>query len=395
MDSIESIAIRAPVLAADTPCSEAYELFSAEPDLLAMAVVDEGRPLGLMNRHELTLRLADRFGRPLFESKPVTRLMDPTPLIVEASIGIDFLSRTILDERPSALLQGFIVTRGGRYLGIGTALSMLQASMYRSRLRAEELERAKIAAETASRTKSMFLANMSHELRTPLNAIIGFTDFIRSETLGPIRPAQYADYINDVNESGKHLLNVINAILDMSKIEANQLELRESSVRPEEVAAAVIRMTRPTAERRGIEIATRFADDLPDLYCDQQFLRQILLNLLSNAIKFSGNAKRVELEIRRADDGGCVLAVIDHGVGIAAEDIGRVMEPFGQADSGLARKAEGTGLGLPLCKALAEAHGGELRLESRPGAGTRVEIRFPPERSREPAPGLPLQRASQ
>lgn len=393
MDSIETIAIRAPVLAPDTPCSEAYELFSAEPDLLALAVVEEERPLGLLNRHELTLRLADRFGRPLFESKPVTRLMDPAPLIVEASIGIDYLSRTILDERPSALMQGFIVTRAGRYLGIGTALSMLQASMYRSRLRAEELERAKIAAETANRTKSMFLANMSHELRTPLNAIIGFTDFIRSETLGPIRPVQYADYINDVNESGKHLLNVINAILDMSKIEANRLELDETCICAGELVLAAVRMVGPNAARRGIEIETRFAPETPDLVCDPQLLRQILLNLLSNAIKFSGHAKRVCIEVSTDAEGACIFSVVDHGIGIAPGDLGRVMEPFGQAESGLARPAEGTGLGLPLCKALTEAHGGTLVLESRLGEGTRVDIRFPPERSRRRATELPLRRA--
>lgn len=394
MDSIETIAIHAPVLAPDTPCAEAYEMFSAEPDLLALAVVEGRRPLGLLNRHELTLRLADRFGRPLFESKPVTRLMETSPLIVEASISIDYLSRTILDERPAALMQGFIITRGGDYLGIGTALSMLQASMYRSRRRAEELERAKIAAETASRTKSMFLANMSHELRTPLNAIIGFTDFIRCETLGPIRPAQYADYINDVNESGKHLLNVINAILDMSKIEANRIELRESRVPPREVADSVVRMIAPTAARRGITLETGFAPELPDLLCDPQFLRQILLNLLSNAIKFSGKAKRIRLEIASDEDGGCVFTVIDYGIGIAKDDLARVMEPFGQADSGLARSAEGTGLGLPLCKALIEAHGGSLHLKSRPGEGTRVDIRFPAGRSRSCDTELPLRRAN-
>ncbi|RMD90073.1 MAG: CBS domain-containing protein [Alphaproteobacteria bacterium] len=381
MDRIEALVLRAPAVSPDTICADVFELFSSDDDLLAVAVVDGDRPIGLVNRHRLTLKLADRFGRPLFEKKPVTRLMDPKPLIIEADESVDYLGQLILDERPSALVQGFIVTRDGRYVGIGTALSLLQVNMARSRHRSEELERAKIAAETANRSKSMFLANMSHELRTPLNAIIGFTDFIRSETLGPIQPKQYADYINDVNESGKHLLNVINAILDMSKIEANRLELNEDYIDPEETAESVVRMMRATAERHRITVLLDVAPEIPDLHADGQLLRQILLNLLSNAIKFSNDGKEVVLRVALDEAGGLVFSVIDQGIGIAESDLERVMEPFGQADNSLSRQSEGTGLGLPLCKALAEAHGGRIRLASKPGAGTRVDVIFPAART--------------
>ena len=381
MDRIEALAIQAPTVSPSTICAEVYELFSTDDDLLAVAVVEGNRPIGLINRHRLTLRLADRFGRPLFEKKPVTRLMDPRPLIIEADQSVDYLGQLILDERPSALMQGFIITRDGRYLGIGTALSLLHVNMERSRHRSEELERAKIAAETANRSKSMFLANMSHELRTPLNAIIGFTDFIRSETLGPIRPPQYADYINDVNESGKHLLNVINAILDMSKIEANRIELNEDYLDPEETAQSVVRMMRATAERHGITVRLDIAPAIPDVYADGQLLRQILLNLLSNAIKFSGDARDVLVRVALDASERIVFSVIDQGIGIAEGDLERVMEPFGQAEGSLSRQNEGTGLGLPLCKALAEAHGGTLELRSRLGEGTRVDVILPPERT--------------
>jgi len=381
MDRIETLVIRAPTVTPQTACAEVYELFSRDDDLLAIAVVDDGRPCGLVNRHELILTLADRFGRPLFERKPITRLMDPQPLIVEAEHHIDFLSQLILDERPAALMQGFIITQEGRYLGIGTALSLFHANMERAKQRSVELERAKAAAESANRAKTMFLANMSHELRTPLNAIIGFTDFIRTETLGPIQPPEYADYINDVNESGKHLLNVINAILDMSKVEANRIELREDYLDPAEIAEAASRMMRETASRRGITIGLETAHAPKELYADSQLVRQILLNLLSNALKFAGESKEVNLAVRCDDEGACVFSVIDHGIGIAQSEIKRVLEPFTQVESSHARTAEGTGLGLPLCAALAKAHGGRLEIESAVGRGTRVDIYFPPERT--------------
>lgn len=377
MDKIIALATRVPTVTPEITCGEVYELFSSDENLLAIAVVAQDRPIGLVNRNDLTLKLADRFGRPLFEGKAITRLMDPSPLIIEASHSIDFLSRFILDERPAALMQGFIITEDGRYLGIGTAMSLLQANMVRLKARSDELERAKIAAETASRSKSMFLANMSHELRTPLNAIIGFTDFMEAETLGPISPREYADYIRDVNDSGKHLLNVINAILDMSKVEANRLDLHEDYVDPEEIVTAVVRMMRETAARKGIAIAVTVDPAIPDVYADGQLLRQILINLLSNAIKFSGTSKRIEVAADLTDCGDMQFSVIDHGIGIAAGDMKKVLEPFGQVEGSLARSNEGTGLGLPLCKALAEAHGGSLHIASRLGEGTRVDVHLP------------------
>ncbi|RMF16247.1 MAG: CBS domain-containing protein [Alphaproteobacteria bacterium] len=381
MERILNLAIRAPTVAPGMACADVYDLFSRDPDLLALAVVEDGRPIGLVNRHELILRLADRFGRPLFEKKPVERLMDRDPLIVDGEADIDDLGKRILTERPSALATGFIIVHRGRYHGIGSALLLLQAQMRRMQRHAEALEEAKLEAEAANRSKSMFLANMSHELRTPLNAIIGFTDFIRSETLGPIRPAEYAEYVEDVNTSGKHLLNVINAILDMSKIEANRLELNEEEIDPADLCHSACRMLRETAKRRGVEILLEVPDDLPDLLADPQFVRQILLNLLSNALKFSETGQTVRLAAELKADGGLVFTVSDEGIGIAEEDIERVLEPFGQAENSLTRSREGTGLGLPLCQALTEAHGGRLELESELGKGTTVRIHMPASRT--------------
>lgn len=380
MDFIEALATTAPSVGPAVSCAEVYDIFSCNPDLLAIAVVDGETPIGLVSRNDLTLKLADRFGRPLYGNRPITRLMDPAPLIVEANHSLDFLSRFILDERPSALMQGFIVIKDGKYLGIGTALSMLQASMVRSKQHSEELERARIAAETANRTKSVFLANMSHELRTPLNAIIGFTDFMGSEALGRIDPPQYADYIKDVNESGKHLLNVINAILDMSKVEANRLDLLEDYVDPGQVVSLVCRMMESAAKKKDLKILVECSDTLPDIYVDGQILRQILLNLLSNAVKFSRESTDIRVRVHMLEDGSMRFSVIDKGIGISPEDMKKVMEPFGQVDGHLSRQVEGTGLGLPLCKALTEAHGGILELTSKLGRGTQADIILPPSR---------------
>jgi len=391
MDRIETLATDAPTVAPSTACAEVYEYFSRDDDLLAMAVVEDERPIGLVNRHKLTLRLADRFGRPLFERKPITRLMDPAPLIVEADQSIDALSQLILDERPAALMQGFIITREGRYLGIGTALSLFQANMERAKQRSQELEQAKVAAESANRSKTMFLANMSHELRTPLNSIIGFTDFIRSETLGPIQPQQYAEYIGDVNESGKHLLNVINAILDMSKVEANRVNLREDYVDTTELAHSAVRMLHETAKRYAVTVSVEAPETGIEVYADAQLLRQVLLNLLSNAVKFSGESDRVRARIACDSQGGCVMSIIDYGVGIADADQQRVLQPFTQAEAAHSRSAEGTGLGLPLCKALLEAHGGTLTITSTVGEGTRMDAALPAERTvRDTAPDTRL-----
>ena len=381
MDQIQSLAIPAPTVSPRTRCADVYELMSADPDLLAVAVVIDDAPIGLVNRHELTLRLADRYGRPLFEKKPITKLMDANPLIVEAGRTVDFLNQVIVSERPSALLQGFIITQAGCYLGIGTALSLLHANMCRAEQRASELEHAHMEAEAANRSKSMFLANMSHELRTPLNAIIGFTDFIGSEALGPISPPRYAEYIADVHESGRHLLNVINAILDMSKIEANRLELSEDTVCPSQLVNTVARMMRGQAERARITVRARIDGALPALHADPVLVRQILLNLVSNAVKFSIAGGDVVVSASLAPSGGLLFAVVDRGIGIAPEDMERIMQPFGQADTTYARRRQGTGLGLPLVKALAEAHGGRFELESRLHCGTTARVHMPAERT--------------
>jgi signal transduction histidine kinase len=244
----------------------------------------------------------------------------------------------------------------------------------------EALTLAKEQAELANRTKSEFLANMSHELRTPLNAIIGFSDAIESELFGAIGNPKYLDYIQSINASGAHLLEIINDILDLSKIEAGKDELIEENVDVVRALQSCLTIVKKRAQAGDVKIEYDAASDLPALHADERKLKQILINLLSNAIKFTPGKGLVTIRIWDSMDSGYVLQITDTGIGIALADIPTALDPFRQVDSGLNRKYEGTGLGLPLTKALAESHGGTLDLQSAVGIGTTVTVRFPAER---------------
>jgi signal transduction histidine kinase len=245
------------------------------------------------------------------------------------------------------------------------------------RLKTESIRNlaAKEMAEKSNRLKSEFLANMSHELRTPLNAILGFSEMISGEVLGPGLP-RYRDYAGDIHGAGKHLLSLINDILDLSKAEAGKLELH---VEPIDLAALIqesARLIQGRATEQKLRISLDIAA-LPPLLADRLRVKQILLNLLSNAVKFTPEGGVVSVEAAHDMAGDVAVCVRDTGIGIAPEMIPLAFEPFRQIDSALSRKYEGTGLGLPLVKQLIELHEGKVRLESILGKGTSVFITFP------------------
>ncbi len=275
--------------------------------------------------------------------------------------------------------DGIVIEIRGNPLPAGGFVTTYTDVTQRKRGEAE-LRQAIEAAELASRSKSEFLANMSHELRTPLNAIIGFSEMTYQGIFGPVGNPKYLEYARDINASGQHLLDLINDILDLSKIEAGKLELQEQVVELPRLVTSCLNLIAERSRRAGLTIETRIPEGLPSLRADERKLKQIVINLLSNAIKFTPAGGTVVVAVDREADHGVTIRISDTGIGIKPEDIATALEPFGQVDSKLNRKYQGTGLGLPVTKALVELHGGALAIESEPGVGTTVVVRFPAER---------------
>ncbi|WP_084437558.1 PAS domain-containing sensor histidine kinase [Niveispirillum irakense] len=303
------------------------------------------------------------------------------------------ITRTLLKQGTAGSMAVEVRRRDGRQLWLsvsariirdenGRAIAFQGSARDITERRQDQIarEQALAAAELANRAKTEFLSNMSHELRTPLNAIIGFSEIIATRALGPAGADAYVEYAQDIHASGTALLDMINDILDLSRIEAGRKELYERMVDIPRVIRTSLRLVRERADKGGITLETEMTETLPPIRADEVALKQILSNLLSNAVKFTPAGGRVICGSRVGPGGRFELVVRDTGIGMKPEDIPKAMEPFQQVEGTLSRHAGGTGLGLPLVAALARLHGGGIELESEPGRGTCVTVWLPADR---------------
>jgi signal transduction histidine kinase len=260
-------------------------------------------------------------------------------------------------------------------------VAKLEATKRELEATTEQLRDALDAAAAGSQAKSQFLATMSHELRTPLNAVIGFAEILTMQVFGPLGNPRYHDYVRDIHRSGTHLLDLINDVLDIARLDVGHLELQEETVDLGDAVAECTTMVSTQAETASIGLETDLRAPLPTVYADKRRLQQVLINLLSNAIKFTPAGGTVRISAAKGES-GVIISIADTGIGIAPADIPKALERFGQVDSRISRTYEGAGLGLPLAKQLIELHGGTLTIDSAVGQGTTVTVTLPAARIR-------------
>jgi signal transduction histidine kinase len=241
----------------------------------------------------------------------------------------------------------------------------------------EELRNAKRAAETANAHKSDFLARVSHEIRTPLNAIIGFSDMMATERFGPIGHPRYIEYANDIGRSGRHVLDIVNDLLDISKIEAGEMELDFTAVGLNETISEAVSLVQPQANAQRVIIRTSLSANVPQIVADLRSIKQIALNILSNAIRFTPSGGQIVVSTAYEANGSVVLRIRDTGVGMTRSELEQAMKPFRQVTTGARKRGDGTGLGLPLTKAMVDANRANFSINSTPNEGTLVEVIFP------------------
>jgi len=351
-------------------------------NVIAVVRADEGASTFML----FVMLLVVAVSSMLASSLPLAMLAATAPVTI--AVALDFALRGGVHNYVFAAMtvtaQAYFTMLAHRLYS--TTLATLEARAEKDAL-IGELEQAKAIsdearrrAETANISKSRFLAQMSHELRTPLNAILGFSEVMKSEVFGPHAVPTYKEYAGDIHNSGVHLLNLINEILDLSRIEAGRYELNEEPVDLAHVVGDCHHLLQLRARNRGIRIQQLFEPDLPRLWADERACRQICLNLLSNAIKFTPQGGEVWLKVGWTAAGGQYMSVKDNGPGIPEDEIPIVLASFGQGTNAIKSAEQGTGLGLPIAKNLVDLHGGTFTLKSKVRFGTEVIITFPPER---------------
>jgi len=377
------IMISAPALRSGDKGKAALALLSAREDVPCLAVINaDGLPVGMVSRESLMTRLPNRYFHAVHESRPVDLLMDPSPLMVDAEETLDAIGEKIARDAPDALRTGFLVLREGRYLGIATGLGVLTASLAQGEKRMNEVQVAQALAQEATLSKSRFLAAMSHELRTPLNAIVGYANLLREE-FEDSGLTQASTDLKAIETASRHLLSLINSVLDISKIEAGLMELQDSYFDLTSLLAEVAGIIRGLAMARGNRFDVKLDCEVERVWSDRAKLRQCLINLVGNAAKFTENGQITLC----ADDGGpgwIRLSVIDSGIGMTDKQIAKLFRPFSQADESIASRYGGSGLGLAIAKSFVDLMGGDISVESRKGKGSTFRIDLPLDRRTTP-----------
>jgi two-component system, sensor histidine kinase len=379
MARIKDFVVRASPVAPDVSGSAVYDRFQNEPDTLAIAVVDgDLRPVGLVERNAFTLKMAAEFGRALYARRPISVLMDSSPLILEGDTEAEDLFRTVDAAGLSGLLGGFIVTENGRYGGVGSGVQVLQAAGTLARRRADEmadlardLAKAEAEARASSRAKSEFLAVMSHEIRTPLNGVLGVAALMERQ----LEQESLRLHVRTILDSGASLLRLLTDALDMSRAEAGMLGLEPAPMRLSDLADDLQALWRARAEEKGLAFGI-FSDieEADWIDADETRLKQLLNNLIGNAIKFTPHGRvEARMEARR-NDGLIALSacVDDSGPGVPPGRLETVFQPFNTGDTN--RQGAGAGLGLAICRQIVERMGGSIVAETSPLGGARFRF---------------------
>ena len=393
---IQKLAKNIPPLSPDTPIDTLGDVLS-DPlytESLSFPVVNSDRiPVGSISRYRILQIFIRPYGRELFGRRPISEFMDVAPLQVKAQAPLAKASQCIFERLTFPITEDFIIVDGDHYAGMGTVMDLFQAvneikfrdydgaltnKVVELENLTQQLHLTSQEAQIANRAKSTFLANMSHELRTPLNAIIGYTELIGDE----FRDTGQNEHIEDldkVSSAGKHLLNLINSILDLSKIEAGHMTLCIDTISVPTLVSDLVSICQPLMQKNHNQLDIELPEESLCLQTDEQKLRQSLLNLLSNAAKFSHNEK-VTLSVQNVDCDNIPwveFRVIDHGTGMTPEQATDIFRPFHQLDMSAHRGVEGTGLGLAITQQFCEMLGGKIEVLSEPGIGSEFIIRIP------------------
>ena len=381
-DHIDTVA---PVLP-DTFGSDVFDRFQAEPNTMAIAVVDaDGRPLGLVERNAFCLQMAAEFGRALYARRPIRALMDLSPPIVQAGASAETFFETIDAAELGNLLRGFVVVSEGRYIGVGTALQVLQAGSALYRRRAEEMSElarnlatAEAEAQASSRAKSEFLAVMSHEIRTPLNGVLGVAALLERK----MQQDELKPYVHTILDSGQNLLRLLTDALDMSRASAGMISIDEQPLHLDTLAFDIDALWRARAEEKGLALSVVCDTEEHDwVFGDSMRLKQLLNNLIGNALKFTqvgGVTVHLATCWQDVPGGGHVrldATVDDSGPGVPEAAAATIFEPFNTGQAG--REGAGAGLGLAICRQIVERIGGTLDLSASPQGGARFHFRLP------------------